>query len=1845
MSNTSIQLKKSGVTGNVPVSLEHGELAINYADGKLFYRHANGTIASISTGGGSGSASDSFSTINVNSTLVLATSPTDILNFTGNNGIAVTADGTSKTINISGKEVFDFAQAAFDKANVGVGSANTGVFAHVDTFTADGTSDTYILATTPVNQEATLINIDGVTQQKTQYTLSGRNVIFTEVPYSGTKIEITSFSNAGNGIYVVPNVTISATPGTYGNSTTIPTITVDEFGRVTYAANNNIVVPNDLTANVIYITGVDLGQNAYIQAVESYAQSAYAEANAANNMAQAAYNLANTESSYAFAKAAFDAANTAASNTIYTQGVDLGQNTHITNLESYSQSAYALANTNSDFIIYLNSVNATQNNKILDNSYFANAAYAQANTNATDIAIIQGVNLSQNTHITNVEGYSESAYAQANSANNMAQAAYNQANTNSLSISYLTGVNVTQNTDIQAVDNYSHTAYAQANTNATNISIIQAVNLAQNTYISNVENFTQSAFVKANTNQNEILAVQSVNNYQNTYISHIEQYAESAYAQANTNAGNISVIQGVDLGQNTHINQVESYAQAGYAQANTNAGNISVIQGVDLGQNTYISNVESYTQSGYAQANAATNSAQSAYNKANTGGTITGPVTITDTTQSSTVASGALIVDGGVGIAKNLNVGGNAIFAGDLTIQGTQYITSSTTTQYTNPIISLHTPASGYIVSNDGYDIGIDYEYYSSSAPSIRVVTGGSANGTYATLNITDQGYLVANSVVTVSGVTPSGFNGTYSVSDSTPGTVTFPLALTATIDTTGALGTLTRQTEIAVTGATWIGGGTKEANVSFGGIFSSIVLPVGLSITTTAFNPTGYNTVATITSSGQGWIRFSLSSNPGSYVSGGKIVISQRHAFAGRANDTGNFEFYKSGNFTPANTFEGIYGTVKAGAFLASPSQSISAADITAGGFIRLPNASIFDNSTAANGIVAQGSMSSFGIVQVNSVNANVTYGNMSTVYIAGSPITGNNTHFAGNTYSFEVASGKSWFGGDVEFHSANGITFYDQTYQTTAAAPYAYSTAAFNTANSAVATTVYLQGVDNTQNTNITAINNYAQSGYAQANAATNSAQAAFNKANSANVLAQSAYDSSNTANSYLQTYTNTVVSANLIAAKSYTDTVVNANVSIIAGIDSYQNNYILQVEQYTQSGYSVANNNILEINAIKGVNNFQNTYTINVEQYAQAAYNQANTNTSQINDLQSVNLTQNTFITNVQSYAQSGYALANTNATNINIIQGVDVTQNTNITNIQSYAQSGYAQANAANNMAQAAYNTANTNATNIINVQGYAQSAYAQANATNSFAQGAYNKANNSVQTVSAAGPLSSSNGTSPTISLNTSGVATGTYGGSSNIPVITVDTYGRITSAANTTISIPAGTTIYANSGQLTANASTGNVALGLATTGVSAQTYGNTISIPSITVDSYGRITNVANNTINTGFNLAGNTGLVGAVGTGDTLNIVGINGTTTRVSGNTVTISGAANTGIYTSVDSFTANGTGTTFVLSSTPFDINNTLININGVTQQKSTYTLAGNTIFLSAAPFTGANVEVSYSYNSITAGTYLSTVLAVSANADKFTANGTGTTFVLSQTPSSANTIAININGVTQQHTNYSLAGNVVTFNTAPYNGDNVEINYYYNLQNGVWLAGPSSVTAGTYGSSTAIPSLTVDQYGRITSVSTTSITTGTTITNETASSSTYYPMLSTATTGTISAANTSSTKLYFSPSSGALSATSFNAVSDENEKTNIELINNALEITENLNGVTYNWVDSGLPSAGLIAQDVEKWLPQLVATQDGRKSLNYNGIIGVLVEAVKDLSVRVKELESKKPRKKKSLNDN
>ena len=139
----------------------------------------------------------------------------------------------------------------------------------------------------------------------------------------------------------------------------------------------------------------------------------------------------------------------------------------------------------------------------------------------------------------------------------------------------------------------------------------------------------------------------------------------------------------------------------------------------------------------------------------------------------------------------------------------------------------------------------------------------------------------------------------------------------------------------------------------------------------------------------------------------------------------------------------------------------------------------------------------------------------------------------------------------------------------------------------------------------------------------------------------------------------------------------------------------------------------------------------------------------------------------------------------------------------------------------------------------------------------------------------------------------------------------------------------------------------------------------------------------------------------------------------------------------------------------------------------------------------------------------------------------------------------------------------------------------------------------------------------------------------TITNEITSANTYYPILTTSNTGSISVANTSSSKLYYVPSTGTLSATVHASTSDERLKENITVIYNALDIVNGIDGVRFDWKDTHVPSAGLIAQQVGKFMPELVAVDDeGNKSLNYNGVIGVLVQAIKEQQKQIDALMKK-----------
>jgi len=88
-----------------------------------------------------------------------------------------------------------------------------------------------------------------------------------------------------------------------------------------------------------------------------------------------------------------------------------------------------------------------------------------------------------------------------------------------------------------------------------------------------------------------------------------------------------------------------------------------------------------------------------------------------------------------------------------------------------------------------------------------------------------------------------------------------------------------------------------------------------------------------------------------------------------------------------------------------------------------------------------------------------------------------------------------------------------------------------------------------------------------------------------------------------------------------------------------------------------------------------------------------------------------------------------------------------------------------------------------------------------------------------------------------------------------------------------------------------------------------------------------------------------------------------------------------------------------------------------------------------------------------------------------------------------------------------------------------------------------------------------------------------------------------------------------------------------AYSDKRLKRNIETINNAVDTVSKLRGV--NFEKDGRHSTGVIAQEVEEVLPQVVHTApDGMKSVAYGNIVGLLIEAIKEQQKEIEELKKK-----------
>ena len=114
-----------------------------------------------------------------------------------------------------------------------------------------------------------------------------------------------------------------------------------------------------------------------------------------------------------------------------------------------------------------------------------------------------------------------------------------------------------------------------------------------------------------------------------------------------------------------------------------------------------------------------------------------------------------------------------------------------------------------------------------------------------------------------------------------------------------------------------------------------------------------------------------------------------------------------------------------------------------------------------------------------------------------------------------------------------------------------------------------------------------------------------------------------------------------------------------------------------------------------------------------------------------------------------------------------------------------------------------------------------------------------------------------------------------------------------------------------------------------------------------------------------------------------------------------------------------------------------------------------------------------------------------------------------------------------------------------------------------------------------------------------------------------------------TAGQLTSANTH-TALLYNPSIGTLFATDFDSTSDERLKKNIKPIEGALNKVSKLVGVEFDWVNTDKKSIGVIAQQVEEVVPELVHTNSkGYKSVSYGNLVALLIEAIKELSENTK----------------
>jgi len=185
------------------------------------------------------------------------------------------------------------------------------------------------------------------------------------------------------------------------------------------------------------------------------------------------------------------------------------------------------------------------------------------------------------------------------------------------------------------------------------------------------------------------------------------------------------------------------------------------------------------------------------------------------------------------------------------------------------------------------------------------------------------------------------------------------------------------------------------------------------------------------------------------------------------------------------------------------------------------------------------------------------------------------------------------------------------------------------------------------------------------------------------------------------------------------------------------------------------------------------------------------------------------------------------------------------------------------------------------------------------------------------------------------------------------------------------------------------------------------------------------------------------------------------------------------------------------------------------------------------------------------------------------------------------------------------------------------------------------ASGTSSSISTSGANSIISSAgTISAVGNITTAGTISAVGNISVSGTSSSISTTGGSSSISSAGTITAmgnitGGTITATGNITSSTGGFTGKSFNSTSSIKYKENVKPLTNALNLIEKLQGVTFDWKETGKSDIGLIAEQVNEVVPEFVLKDEEGlpKAIDYGKLTSILIEAVKELSALIKSQKS------------